>query len=181
MGKAYVTNAVRTDDNTGSEPVTVAQMKTHLQLEGTAFDAILEPLITAVRQSIENYCNVSLVPKQLVVTIRSNGTNPFALPFPPVGTISSVYFKPCRGGIFREWSLGEAGADYVEFDTGMIEPDDTGYYRVTYTTTANGLEAFSTAIKLQVGYLFNNINETNKPQWDATALAIMNANKNSNY
>jgi hypothetical protein len=179
MGKAYITNINRVNDNTaGVEPVTVSQQKTYLQLEGTAFDDILTAIISSVRQSIENYCNVSLVPKSLIVTIRTNGLNPFNLPFAPVGAISLIEFKRCRGAI---WTTATDGEDYTLFDYNQIEPDEDGNYRIYYTTLASGSTALLLAIKQQVAHIFNGINEPNKVEWDATAMAIMNANKNANY
>lgn len=179
MGKAYITNTNRVNDNTaGVEPITVSQMKTYLQLEGTAFDDILTPIISSVRQSIENYCNVSLVPKNLIVTMRTNGVNPFNLPWSPVGAISLVEFKRCRGAV---WRTAVDGEDYILFDYNQIEPDEDGNYRVYYTTLASSNTALLTALRQQVAHIFNGLNDPVKSEWDATAMAIMNANKNTNY
>lgn len=179
MGKAYITNISRVNDNTaGVEPVTVAQQKTYLQLEGTAFDDILTAIISSVRQSIENYCNVSLVPKQLIVTIRTNGLNPFNLPFAPVAAISLVQFKRCRGAI---WTNGTEDEDYTIFNYGQIEPDEDGNYRISYTTLASGSTALLLALKQQVAHIFNGINEPNTTEWSPLAMGIINSNKNANY
>ena len=179
MGKGYITNTYRVSDNTsGVEPITVSQMKTYLQLEGTAFDDILTPIISSVRQSIENYCNVSLVPKSLIVTFRTNGISPFNLPWSPVGAISLVEFKRCRGAV---WTTAVHGEDYTVFNYGQIEPDEDGNYRVYYTTLASGNDALLTALRQQVSHVFNQLNEGVKSEWDSTAMAIMNANKNANY
>ena len=179
MGKAYITNTNRVNDNTaGVEPVTVTEMKQYLQLEGTAFDVILTPIISSVRQSIENYCNVSMVPKNLIVTIRSNGLNPFNLPWSPVGAITLVEFKRCRGAV---WTTATEGEGYDIFNYGQIEPDEDGNYRVYYTTLASVSDALLLALRQQVAHIFNGINEPNKVEWDATAMAIMNANRNANY
>lgn len=110
--------------------------------------------------------------------MRTNGVNPFNLPWSPVGAISLVEFKRCRGAV---WRTAVDGEDYILFDYNQIEPDEDGNYRVYYTTLASSNTALLTALRQQVAHIFNGLNDPVKSEWDATAMAIMNANKNTNY
>ena len=102
MARFTIQNVTRISDNTdlyATEPVTVAELKTYLQIEGTAYDTVLEAFITASRQMIENYCNVSLVPKEIWAQIRNMSDRAFPLPLPPIDTVEAVLFRRCKSAI----------------------------------------------------------------------------------
>lgn len=67
----------------GSEPVTLAEAKTQCRVDFTDDDTLISDLITAARQSIEEYCHISLVPKVVTLTVnmteqlKSNYAQPF--------------------------------------------------------------------------------------------------------
>lgn len=67
------------------EPVTLAEMKTHLRLEHDADDSLLSAIITAAREWCEEYCERTLIHTQWQMTLDGF---PMAirLPRPPMAT-----------------------------------------------------------------------------------------------
>lgn len=89
----------------GSEPVSLAETKAHLRVDFDDDDAQIQAMITAARQSIEDYCHISLVRKTIILTIsaeeslRSNYAQPFQvrenfnkfeLPYGPTVSVDMV-------------------------------------------------------------------------------------------
>lgn len=85
------------------EPVTVAEMKEYLRLEGFIAegdssatyefdddDLLIKDLITAARLDVEKLTGQALVPKTLTVFF-SNMAGMIQLPYSPIGAISSLY------------------------------------------------------------------------------------------
>ena len=83
---------IKTDVTT--EPVTVQEAKLFCKVTGTGDDALFSILIRQARESIEQYCGISLAEKTYVVEwdkIPSNGI--IELPYGPVKSISAVTIK----------------------------------------------------------------------------------------
>ncbi len=180
MGKPTVRNLKILVDNSDTyltEPVTVAEVKTYLQLEGTAYDAILTPLITAVRRQIEAYCNLSLVPKSIRVQIYNTSTYPVTLPFGPVDGISSVLWKKCPA----QWVAQVAVYDYNADDDFNLDMSESGLFQIEYATAANDNDALKQAIIMQVGYLFTQRDEPNVAGWSKQVEAILSTQTNAGY
>lgn len=59
------------------EPVTVAQAKLHLRVDGSAEDNLIAGLIAAAREYVENYCNRALFTQTWMLTLD---TFPFEMP-----------------------------------------------------------------------------------------------------
>lgn len=91
--------------STITEPISLADAKAHLYVDGTQDDSIITGLIPAARQTIEDYCHISLVEKLVTATLQVNNTpkylfsnpltfnsayNIFELPYGPVDEIISV-------------------------------------------------------------------------------------------
>lgn len=158
MAKFNILEVHRTDDNTNTyntEPVTVAELKTYLQIEGTAYDGPLEIFITAARQKIENYCNVSLVPKSLVVLAElTSNYKPVSLPFGPIDSVTSIEWQPdCGCG---DWEVLASDEDFFTLGNNVFKIMKHGLIKATYTTEADDRSVWKQAIKAQAAYSFNN-------------------------
>jgi len=53
------------------EPITLAQAKAWCLIDFTDDDTLITSLITQSRKAIENYCNISIVPKTITLTARN--------------------------------------------------------------------------------------------------------------
>lgn len=156
--RTYLLDQKITADNSGTtEPVTVAELKTYLQNQGTAYDGPLDIFIKAARKKIENYCNVSLVPKAITLTFKTNGFSPMRLLFGPVATVTSVEHKDCC-----DWEVLSDGATPSDY---CIQSQDStsweivstmcGQHRIKYTTEApDDMDIYKQAILMQAGALF---------------------------
>ncbi len=180
MGKPTIRNLKTLTDNADTyltEPVTVAEVKTYLQLEGTAYDAILAPSITAVRRQIEAYCNTSLVPKSIRVQISNTSTYPITLPYGPVDGITSVLWKKCPA----QWVEQIAPYDYNADEDYNLDMSESGLFQIEYTTAASDNDALKQAIIMQVGYLFTQRDEANVSGWSKQVEAILSTQTNAGY
>lgn len=137
-----------------TEIVSVAEVKTYLQIEGTAYDGPIGIFITAARQMIEQRCGVSLMEKTAIAIINNNSTKPFKLPYYPVTAISEVKWRKCPS----EWVVLVADDDYSTIGNSNVEIDssDVGLHQVTYTLGVDDRHIFVQAVKAQAGYMFTN-------------------------
>lgn len=139
------------------EPVSVAQLKEYLQIEGSAYDATLANFISASRMMIERYCNVSLVPHVLRVQMRNTvERKAFPLPYPPIVSVEAVYWKKCPSTNVEliaatEWWMVDDQADDIE-----LESVKAGLFFIDYTTAAATEPVWQQAILAQCGYMYNN-------------------------
>lgn len=98
----------------GTEPVTLAEAKTQCRVDFIDDDSLISDLITAARQTIEEYCHISLVAKVVTLTIKaeeqlkSNYAQPFQvrevfnefeLPYGPVSTVDLITSMASDGTI----------------------------------------------------------------------------------
>lgn len=79
---------VKRVESNPTEPVTLAQAKAQLIVTYSDDDTLITSLITQCRRVIENYCNVSMVPK--VITLTADLFNEWELPYGPVTAVTSV-------------------------------------------------------------------------------------------
>lgn len=180
MGKPQIRNIKKLVDNSdvyGTEPVTVADVKKCLQLEGTGYDDLLQPLISQVRIQVEDYCGVSLVSKEIQAQIFNKSDLPMVLPYPPVSGITEIKWKKCPA----QWLVLVAGYDYDVDDNFDIDSSESGLHQITYTTTADTDAQLLQAIIIQVGYLFTQRDEAAVNGWSPQAKAILNTRRNAAF
>lgn len=145
----------KTTDEAGSstELVSADDLKTYLQIEGTAYDAVLEIFISAARHMIERMCSVSLFDKVAVAEIHNTGYKAFTLPWGPVASVDVVEWKKCPS----EWvtlTTDEYSSD-INYNA-TIESSEMGLHRITYMLGVDGRTVFAQAIKAQAGFMFTN-------------------------
>lgn len=73
------------------EPVSLAEAKTHLRIDGTDSDTFIGTLITAARQWIEKEYQVSLVQRTYRADVEYFAAR-YRLPRPPLASITSVKY-----------------------------------------------------------------------------------------
>lgn len=107
---------ILTKEDTGSEPVTLAEVKEHLLKTDTDSDTYLTFLISACRQEIEGIYNVSLVDKTITAKVINMEGNQELL-YPPVTSITSLTDLDSNDIEFDETNLILDTC----FDLGLIE------------------------------------------------------------
>lgn len=164
MARFSIQNITQVEENRdtyATEPVTVDEVKEYLQLEGTAYDNVMEIFITASRQMIENYANVSLVAKEIRAQIRNPNYNAFPLPYPPIESVEQLIFKRCASASVdqtynTDWFFNDADAKAKEIIVPSQACGPNQFFIVHYFTEADERAVFKQAIKAQCGYMFNN-------------------------
>lgn len=119
---------------TGSEPVTVDEVKTYCRIDYATEDALIADLITGVREQIERFTGLSIIEKSLTYFDEEIDEEIF-LPYPDHNAITEVKVN------------GEAITSYTQ--TGLTQKiiypgttftttlaDNKGI-QITYTTTGN--------------------------------------------
>lgn len=141
-------------DNEGSEVVTAADMRAYMLFSDTSQDTLITSLIKSARIKLEKYANISIVSKEIVAWYTTDD-DVIDLAYNPVASISEFYTH--YRGEEKEYTVQE---DYwVE---GQVNKhirlastiDNNKYYRIVYTTSANGSELCKLAIKQQVAEWF---------------------------
>lgn len=79
-----------------SEPVTLAEAKTHCKVDGSDDDGLLTTLISAARSHVEKHCGIKLV-SQTVVLRCSSFCDFIDLPVAPIASVSSITYLDSSG------------------------------------------------------------------------------------
>lgn len=142
-----------------SEPVTVSELKAYLQLEGTAFDAVLTTFITASRAMIENRLGVSLIEKDAIAWMVLQEGRAEQIPLYPISAVTTVEYSD---------DGGETWETLTEFDDYIILGADRqtitslpGYHRITYELGAGSYSDLIEAVKTQAGYMWTHRDAAN--------------------
>ena len=73
-----------------SEPVTLAEAKLYLRVDGTSEDSLISDLIVAARMSAETWLKLSLITQSWKLVYNDYLDDEVVLPMPPVTSVSSV-------------------------------------------------------------------------------------------
>ena len=93
-----------------AEPITLPEAKAHLRVIGTDDDTQIELMITAARQSAEEYLQRALMPQTLEIVLDDFGA-PVQLPWPPFAELMSVAYTDADGAPATV-AVGDMIADY---------------------------------------------------------------------
>lgn len=74
-----------------NEPLTLTEVKTHLKIDLSNEDTLLNNLIKSAREFVEEYCNISLTEKQIEVYYNNIGSE-IILPRAPLMTLDHFYY-----------------------------------------------------------------------------------------
>lgn len=136
----------------GSEPVSLAEVKTYCKIDFDDEDELLEELIISAREELEKYCGLSFIPKRLTVQLQ-NDCGGIEIPYGPVyGTIDTTLITDSADDEVSIDILG--GSDYPYIVTPI------NYVQLIYDAGFIVLPTvLKTAIKAQVFYLYENRGE----------------------
>ena len=164
-------------ENNPTEPVTLAQAKSHMRVDFTDDDAYITSLITQARQSIEDFCNISIVTKTITAYFTYSGGDqytfntfnrsfidsayyirPFELPFGPVTAFTSLTTLDFEN---NSQVLDPTNNDYyvrgAQFQTleivNQINGNSAAIYNTGYTTVPGNLVL---AILHEIAFRFEN-------------------------
>lgn len=161
---------------TGSEPLTLAQAKSHLIITFTDDDTLITSLITQCRQAIEEYCAISIVQKTIVFI--ADLFKGWELPYYPVIGIQSVQTRTGTEGsgpaTYETQTSGweQEGSEFIPSPNFGFNPGSpfTGHfqwgpdastsaagnrYKITYTSGYSPVpEALKLAILNEIAYRY---------------------------
>lgn len=133
-----------------SEPVTLAEAKTHLRVTHNDEDALITSLVKAATTQVEESLTWrSLVTRTYTLTATLDGAASLLLPMPPVQSVTSVKVD---GVTFADWSLK---GDTLVFDA-SVTGDVEVVFMAGYGNAAAVPYNFKAAILLLVGHWFEN-------------------------
>lgn len=121
--------SIRKVPTTEVEPVDLAMLKKHLQIDFDDHDQLLEFLLESAREEVEQYTGLSLI--ESTVTVRWETLTTGVLPFGPVKEITSDISAYTKKGL-----------DYPSITANSYEPVE-----ITYTA---GFETVPSALQLAI-------------------------------
>ena len=108
------------------EPVTVSELKTYARIDSATFDTMLGGYITACRQAIEKHTGRTLISTTYELYLDEfpayNGES--VLPYPPVQSISSIYYNQESDGVLTLLAASKYQTDLVSLYPRIIPAYD---------------------------------------------------------
>lgn len=144
-------------ESSPSEPISLSVMKDYLKVTFTDDDSDLTSLIVAARKSVEDFCNITIVAK--TVLLIADLYTEFELPMGPLNSFTSAALKTA----INTYTVAVANTDY-EIDGvsySRFIPITPGRYKLVYTTANPDIaDDLILAIKQEVAFRFENKGET---------------------
>ena len=137
---------------TGTEPITINELKLYLKIDYTTDDTLLTELITAARQQAEEFCNRSFI-AQTIDYYETDYSSPVRLPFPNHSAIISVKIND------EAISYGVTGLNQFIvqlFGTVIVDSDTIKELKIQYTTTGVITAAEKNAIMKCIADMYEN-------------------------
>jgi|TARA_R110000787_G_scaffold30816_4_gene82298 uncharacterized phiE125 gp8 family phage protein len=125
-----------------TEPVTLAEAKTHLRIDHTAEDGYIEDfVIPAARRYAETLTHRAFIAQTWILRLNGFGVDPIFLPRPPLVSITSIAYTDISGDS-QTWSASATG--YVlEKPAGeyAMNASVRPAYSMSYPTTRNDVDS----------------------------------------
>jgi len=153
------------------EPMLKTELKTHLRIASTDFDADMDRLIIAARQRAENYMWRSICTQTIELRLRRfpSGSGEILLPGGPVQSLTSVDYVDTAGGaqsltvpddVITEFAIDPATVrpayDTIWPSTRIHTNAVTIVYQAGYGVAADVPELIKSGIKMMAGAMFEN-------------------------
>ena len=145
-----------------SEPLTVAQAKSHLRVDHTDDDTLITGYIEASRQYVEERCWCSVQAQTWKLLLNDWPHEPLTLPRGPVVSISSVRYQTAINTWVTlasdQYALLQDGRWWLAYD--MQWPTTALYgwepVEITYTAGVGASTALRQAMLLLIGHWYEN-------------------------
>lgn len=161
-----------------AEPVTLAELKEHLKIDGNAEDAAIAGLGVAARQFIEARHRIAMMPQAWRLALDSAPDAPVMLPLSPVASIDAVGVT--RGGVTEALAAASYDAQSgnvgrVRLKSPVILGDAFGAFVITFTAgwadAASVPNPLKLAIKILAAHFYEN--REGEPAGPAALSAIL--------
>ena len=144
-----------------TEPVTLAELKEHLRIDGTDQDSELTILLQAARENVEHQQKRQLITATWALTMDAFPAGPIILPVPPLISVTSISYEDLAGDT-QTWGASNYQVEITnERGSVTVEPN------VTYPDTESGRRNAVT-VTFTAGY-----GTSNSDVPETTRLAIM--------
>ena len=165
---------VKLGQPTGSEPVTLAEVKSQLKIDFTTDDTLITALISAARDQIEKFTSTSIVGREIIALCKLTGDNWFELPYGPVDPDSIAVSTVSIGGSTPETltNFDVIGTEFIQISPGV---NDICYpFLITYDAGYTDVPpAIKEAILHQAAYLYEHRgDESGIDRISPTAIAL---------
>lgn len=131
---------------TGTEPVSITDVKSWLKVDFSAEDALLTALIKQVREHVENFTGRSFVASDIVLNLTNvEAGDVVRLPLPDIDEVTETDNVTFSGGVVK---LAKFAA--------------SGDYEIEYSTKGTCPEAVKLAILKSVAEHYHNRHNTNE-------------------
>lgn len=146
-----------TDKVDAAEPVTLADMKTWMLVTTTDFDDIITDLITIARKKVERTTHLSLVAKDVVLTVDMECK--CILPYPKIEAITKVeYLRGIDAGV-NDWVeilAADNGFQLIGEDIKEFYSQYEAVHRIAYSTLPFTNKEIIHDVKRVCNWLFRN-------------------------
>lgn len=115
-----------------AEPVSLADAKAHLRVDGTDENNLITSLIVAARQFVENHCEIALITQTLRLTLPAFAAA-IRLPRPPVSGITQIEYVNTAGTVVTVMNNGNS---LWRLSAGPMQPIVTPYFNTSWPDTA---------------------------------------------
>lgn len=143
------------DESGVTEPVTLAELKAHLNITYSDDDNYLTFLISACRMAVEMFCNISIVQKECSIMV--DVAQEIELPYGPVQSFSSASLKTGAGEYEGQTLNDSFEVDGDEGSFMLFNPLSCGRWKLVYDV---GYETVPKDLKLDIlricGYCYEN-------------------------
>jgi uncharacterized phiE125 gp8 family phage protein len=149
-----------------TEPITLAEAKTHCRIDGNEEDSFINGLITSAREYSEGYQNRAYVTQTLEQTFDRWPCFPVDIPRPPLVSVASVKYFGTNNAEYVlgtdkyfvdvDSEPGRIALNYsVTLPTTTLRPINA--VKIRYTAGASSVpKKFKQAMFLLIGYWFEN-------------------------
>lgn len=167
-----ISYSVKLSEFSGTEPVSLTELKTQLKLDTTADDTLLTALIIQARMQMEQYTGCSIVEHDIEVIAKLDGCNLFELPYGPYNSDLIISELKVRGGAATALTSTQFD-QYGDYFLQLRPPYD-GLFSITYTAGYNPVpQPIKLSILHQAAFLYEHRGDGDQmDKFSGTALGL---------